>query len=131
MNNIIISKDKSMLQIDQIMNLLKQSYWAQNRSKEVVEKSIENSLCFGVYVDNLQIGFARAVTDYATVYWLCDVIIDETYRKNGLGKKLMQAITEDDELKSLLGILGTKDAHGLYRKYRFENDAEAFMRRKA
>lgn len=131
MNNIIISKDKSMLQIDQIMNLLKQSYWAQNRSKEVVEKSIENSLCFGVYVDNLQIGFARAVTDYATVYWLCDVIIDETYRKNGLGKKLMQAITEDDELKSLMGILRTKDAHGLYRKYKFENDSEAFMRRKA
>jgi len=56
-----------MLQINQIMNLLKQSYWAQNRSKEVVEKPIGNSLCFGVYADNLQIGFVRAVTDYSTV----------------------------------------------------------------
>lgn len=126
----IISSDKTLLQIDRICKLLSNSYWAQNRSKDVVIKSIENSMCFGVYANNLQIGFARAVTDYATAYWLCDVIIDEAYRGKGLGKALMKTITESEELKSLSGILGTKDAHGLYLQYGFKRDAEALMRRR-
>jgi len=126
----IISSDKTSLQIDRICKLLSNSYWAQNRSKDVIIKSIENSVCFGVYVKNLQIGFARAVTDYATVYWICDVIIDEAYRGKGLGKALMKTITESGELKSLPGILGTKDAHGLYLQYGFKRDAEGFMRKR-
>lgn len=130
MNDYVISSDKTLLQIDRICKLLSNCYWAQNRSKEAIIKSIENSMCFGVYVNDLQIGFARAVTDYATVYWLCDVVIDEEYHGKGLGKALVKTITESEELKPLLGILATRNAHGLYQQYGFQRDPETFMRKR-
>ena len=70
------------------------------------------------------------VTDMATMYWLCDVFIDEKYRGKGLGKKLIKYIVESDNFKGLFGILGTRDAHGLYENFGFEREPETFMRRK-
>jgi N-acetylglutamate synthase-like GNAT family acetyltransferase len=87
---IIVGADK--INIDEIMNLLKQTYWADKRSQEQVEKSIHNSQCYGVYLEdeNILAGFARVITDFATTYYLCDVIIDPKYQNNGLGVNVNQ-----------------------------------------
>ncbi len=124
-----ISKDKSRLQIEKIKELLKQTYWAYDRAEKTIVKSIENSVCYGVFDSyNNQVGFARVITDYATVYYLCDVIIHNEYRGQGLGKLMIEFITKDDDLKNLHhGLLLTKNAHGLYEKYGFERNAEKFM----
>ena len=129
-NNYLITNNKKLLSLAQIYEFLSKSYWAKNRSKEIIKESIEHSECFGVYYKNEQVGFARIVTDYAVMYWLCDVYIDENHRKKGLGKKLIEVIVNNDELKKLTGILGTLDAHSLYEKYGFEKDKGRFMRRK-
>jgi predicted GNAT family N-acyltransferase len=124
-----ISTNKDLISADRVHELLQQSYWAKERSKETVEKSIRNSICFGAYDHDKMVGFARVVTDQATMYWLCDVIIDEKYRGVGLGKKLMECITQMEELKGMFGILATRDAHGLYEEYGFRKEPEKFMRR--
>jgi len=129
-NGFTISDNTKLLQPQKIKEMLDTSYWAKNRSVDVIIKSIENSLCFGVYKNGKQVGFARCVTDYSTVYWLCDVIIDSDYRGLGLGKAIMSAITEHDELKSLSGILATTDAQGLYSQFGFTKvDENKYMRR--
>lgn len=125
-----ISDDKSLLSLERIGEFLAKSYWADQRPLGTIERSIQNSLCYGVYLRDRQVGFARAVTDYATIYWLCDVYIDEEYRGLGLGKRLVQCIVESDSLKGLAGILGTRDAHGLYEQFGFQKESERMMRRK-
>jgi GNAT superfamily N-acetyltransferase len=124
-----ISNEKSLLSHQKIQELLAKSYWASTRPLETIESSIKNSLCYGVYHNGNQVGFARVVTDYATVYWLCDVLIDEEYRGKSLGKMLIESIVQSDELKGLRGILRTRDAHGLYEQYGFVKDGEHFMAR--
>jgi GNAT superfamily N-acetyltransferase len=125
----LISDNKSLLSLERIGEFLAQSYWANQRPLEKIKLSIENSPCFGIYFQDRQVGFARVVTDFATMYWLCDVFIDEAHRGKGLGKQFVKSIIESDELKGLVGILGTKDAHGLYEQFGFEKEAERFMRR--
>jgi GNAT superfamily N-acetyltransferase len=125
----VISDDKELLNIEKIKSMLAGSYWANRRSGQQIEKSIDNSLCYGVYHGSKQIGFARVVTDYATMYWLCDVIIDEEYRGMGIGKKLVECLASSEELDGLMGILGTKDAHGLYAQCGYETIQDRFMRR--
>ena len=123
-----IVKDKSKLQIENIKKLMKQTYWAPERSEETIVKSVRNSVCYGVFDNyNNQVGFARVITDYATTYYICDVIIDKEHRGKGLGKLMMQFITEDSDLKNLYGTLITSNAHGLYKQYGFEREAEKFM----
>jgi N-acetylglutamate synthase-like GNAT family acetyltransferase len=117
----IISSDKSMIKLDDVFALLGNSYWAAARSKEIIIKSIENSFCFGVYHKDKQIGFARMITDYATYAYLCDVIIDEDYRGQGIGKELVGYILGRPELEDVRSLwLSTNDAHKLYEKYGFE-----------
>ena len=123
----VFSDEKKLLQLDAIKSLLHSTYWAKNRSVSIIEKSIENSLCFGIYKDKIQIGFARCVTDFATFYWLCDVIIDNKHRKKGLGKELIKFITQHNELKTLKGVLATRDVKGLYEKYGFKLSTNSFM----
>jgi GNAT superfamily N-acetyltransferase len=132
MNNLgyYISEDKSKLNIEAIKSLLKQSYWANERTEETILKSIENSICYGVYKENNMVGFGRVVTDYSTVYWICDIIIDENHRGIGLGKKLIEKITTTKELEGLMGILATSDAHGLYEQYGFVKEPNSFMKKK-
>ena len=84
-------------------------------------------MCYGIYNKNIQVGFARVITDYATTYYICDVIIDESHRGKGLGKKLIHTITEDEQLKPLFGILATRDAHGLYEQYGFVKNPDKYM----
>jgi predicted GNAT family N-acyltransferase len=109
---------------------LENSYWAKNRKRESTIKAIENSICVGIYFKKEMIGFARLVTDYATMYWLGDVIINEKHRKKGLGKKLIELITKMKELDGLFGLLATKDAQELYEKYGFKKvDGEKYMRK--
>ena len=124
-----ISNDKSLLSVEQICELLSKSYWASKRPRDVIEKSIENSICYGVYHIEKQIGYGRIITDYATTYYICDVILDEKHRGKGLGKKLIQCMIEFDGISGGLGILLTKDAHGLYEQYGFKKDEKTFMRR--
>ncbi|HWQ62556.1 MAG TPA: GNAT family N-acetyltransferase [Negativicutes bacterium] len=122
----IFSRDKSLLQLDRVCELIAQTYWAKDRARDKIQTSIENSLCFGVYKDGFQVGFARAVTDYVSIYWVSDVIIDEAYRGQGLGKGLVELITTTDELQGMRGILRTRDAHGLYEQFGFVKD-DKFM----
>ena len=126
----LISDDKNLLQIDRICALLKTSYWAGERSRETIERSIEHSLCFGVYQDGEQVGFARCVTDYATMYWLADVILDERVRGQGLGKALVDLIVSHELLQGLVGTLATRDAQGLYQRFGFDPiDARYYRKR--
>ena len=129
-----ISTDKSLLDLDVIHQFLsRDSYWAKNIPLEVVQKSIENSLCFGVYDINQQVGFARVITDYATIAYLSDVFILPNHRGYGLSKKLIQFITEYPNLQKLRRwLLITRDAQALYQKFGFVNpeDPSLFMHRK-
>jgi len=125
-----ISNDKSLLPIERVKELLWKSYWANDRSAEAIEKSINNSDCYGVYKEKELVGFARVVTDNATVYWLCDVIVDEKHRGMGIGKNLVRRIVESGGYKNMRGILATKDAHGLYEQFGFGKAPEGrFMMR--
>jgi len=120
-----ISTAKSKLEISTIHNFLKNSYWAENISLEILEKSLKNSLCFGLYEEQKQIGFARVITDYATSALLKDVFILEPYRGQGLGKWFVEYILGYPELQDVpQWLLATKDAQGLYRRYGFENLSE-------
>ena len=117
---IVDGADK--MKIEDIARLLKMAYWANKRSPETVEASVRNSSCYGVYAEGRDrlAGFARVISDYATTWYLCDVIIDEECRGQGLGKALISHIASLPEYRGLRGILLTRDAHGLYSKYGFE-----------
>lgn len=119
-----VSNEKE-INIDQLMKLMKQTYWAPERSEEEVLTAIRNSICFGAFdqEDHL-VGFARVVTDYVSIWYLCDVIVDQKHRGNGIGKMLISAIVSDERFSKASALLKTKDAHGLYRKYGFL-DADA------
>jgi GNAT superfamily N-acetyltransferase len=114
-----ISTDPTRLQIDVIHGFLSnESYWGQGRLIETVRESIANSLCFGLYHENQQVGFARVVTDGVTFAWLCDVFILPDQRGKDLGKWLIQTVVSHPRLKNLRRmILATRDAHGLYQEY--------------
>ena len=122
MSNFKISTDKDKLDLNVIHDFLtNRSYWAIGRSFETVKRSIENSICFGVY-DNSDklVGFARVLTDYAVFAYIMDVFILEDYRKQGLGKQLMSAIIQHSDLQGLQRfMLATNDAHELYEQYGF------------
>ncbi len=97
-----------------------QSYWAIGRSLETVQRSIENSLAFGIFKGDEQVGFARVVTDYATFAWIADVFVLEQFRGQGLSKWLMSIIISHPELQGFRRwVLATKDAHELYRQFGF------------
>ena len=117
----VISTDSARLDIAAIHGYLSGSaYWAMGRPLEVVRRSIENSLSFGVYKGGAQIGFARVVTDYATFAWLADVFVLPEFRGLGIGKWLIGVIVDHPRLPGLRRwVLATKDAHGLYAQYGF------------
>lgn len=127
-----ISADKSRLDIEVIHGFLDRSYWAAGRSRETIRRSIENSLPFGVYKGEQQVGFARVITDYATFAWIADVFILDEFQGQGLGKWLMEVIIAHPDLQGFRRwVLATKDAHEIYRKFGFEElrHAERWMER--
>lgn len=129
-DNYSITTDKTKLDIDFIHQFLTGSYWAEGISKEIVSRSVNGSLCFGVFDGNKQVGFARMVTDKATFAYLADVFIDKAYRGKGLSKWLMQVIMQHPDLQRLRRILlATRDAHGLYQQSGFTplNNPERWM----
>ena len=107
---------------EDVVRLLRTTYWAEKRPAELIEKSMANSACYGIRSENdgRLIGFARVITDYATTYYLCDVVIDPAYRGRGLGTARVGYIEGLAEYAGLRGFLITRDAHGLYRKFGYE-----------
>ena len=120
-NGYLYSTDKDKLQFDVIYNFLSNdSYWAQGISKDILERVIENSECFGIYCDNDQVGFARVVTDKATFGYIGDVFVLESHRGRGLSKNLMTFILKHPEMQGFRRwLLLTKDAQSLYSKFGF------------
>lgn len=122
-HGMVFSDDPQKLDLVKIHHYLStQSYWAQNVPIEVVKRSIDNSLCFGVYnSEGVQIGFARWITDKATFAYLADVYIEEVYRGQGLSKKLMSLMLFHKDLQGLRRyMLATQDTHGLYAQFGFK-----------
>lgn len=121
-----LNTDKSRLQVSRIHQFLStQAYWCLDIPQETLKKAIDGSLCFGLYTKNsseqVQIGFARIVSDGASFAWLCDVYVENEYRGKGLAKWMMECVMSHPHLKNLRRIcLATKDAHSLYKKFGFE-----------
>jgi GNAT superfamily N-acetyltransferase len=129
----LISTEASMLDLEVVHGYLSRSYWAAGVPEDVVRRSIENSLCFGVYRGEEQAGFARVVTDRATFAYLADVFVLEEHRGQGIGKWLVEVILSHPDLQGLRRwMLATRDAHDLYRRYAFTELARPgiFMERK-
>ena len=119
--NYRIVEGADKIDLKDVERLLRTTYWAENRPLETIKKSMENSACYGVITeDGVLAGVARVISDYATSYYLCDVVVDEKCRGLGLGKALVSHIASSPEFGGLRGILITKDAHGLYAKFGFE-----------
>lgn len=110
-----------MLDIDTIHHYLsKEAYWCLGIPRETIETAINNSICFGVYFNNEQVGFARMISDKATFAYLADVFILSEHQGKGLSKWMMECIQDHPELQGLRRVmLATSDAHGLYKQYGF------------
>ena len=114
------STDAARLDIDAIHAFLTQSYWSPGIPRATVARAIANSLCFGVFWQGQQVGFARVVTDKTTFAYLCDVYVLEAHRGHGLAKQLMERVMKHPDLQGLRRMmLATRDAHGLYAQYGF------------
>ncbi len=127
-----ISKDKARLQLDIIHNFLTHSYWAKGRSLEAVKVSIEHSICFGMYLNGDQVGFARVATDCIVFAYIMDVFVLPEHRGKGYGKRLIEAVHTDAQLVNCKGwMLKTADAHDLYKQvgYRALKYPEKVMER--
>jgi N-acetylglutamate synthase-like GNAT family acetyltransferase len=127
----LISTDRARLSLDVVHGFLTTCYWAKGIPRQIVARSIEHALCFGIYRDGgEQVGFARVISDFATIAYVGDVFILEKHRGRGLGKWLMQCITQHPALQGLRRwILTTRDAHGLYSQVGFTpvKSPERFM----
>jgi len=123
--DLLVSTNKTKLDINLIHSFLTKSYWAEGRSLEQVKKSIENSICFGAYLNEKQIGFARIITDKVILAYILDVFIIEEERGKGYSKKLISFILEHPEFSGIkTWLLATSDAHGLYEKFGFKTVTE-------
>lgn len=118
---ITVSTDKNKLDILFIQNFLKDIYWAAGRTIEEVQRTVDASVCFGIYLDDKQIGFARVITDYVVFAYLMDVFISEEYRGKGYSSILISAMMKEPILKEIkIWRLATSDAHFLYEKFGFK-----------
>ena len=118
---IVVDSDPAKLGIEVIHGFLANAYWSRGISRELLEKALRNSLCFGIYEDDRQVGFARVVTDQATFAYLADVFVLESHRGHGLAKQLVAAIAADPRLQGLRRwVLVTRDAHPLYAQFGFK-----------
>jgi GNAT superfamily N-acetyltransferase len=117
----LVSTDRALIDLEVVHRFLTECYWAKGIPRDIVARSIENSLCFGVYAEGKQVGFARVISDYATYAYIGDVFLLESFRGRGLGKWLMECIMQHPRLQGLRRwSLVTSDAHGLYAQFGFE-----------
>ena len=118
---ISVSTDKNKLDVPFIQNFLKDIYWAAGRTIEEVQRTIDASVCFGIYLDEVQIGFARVITDYVVFAYLMDVFITEEHRGKGYSSILIDTMMKEPQLQKVqLWRLATSDAHFLYEKFGFK-----------
>ena len=118
--DIVVTTDRSRLDLDVIHGYLARSYWAKGIARETVARAIDRSLCFGAFDGDRQVGFARVISDLTTFAYVSDVFVVESHQGRGVGKRLMAAIMAHPELQELRRwALFTRDAHGLYRQYGF------------
>ncbi|MBU2513984.1 GNAT family N-acetyltransferase [bacterium] len=115
----LIDDDPSSINLEVVVELLRKSHWAKHRTADTVKRSILNSLCFGLYNGDSQIGFARVLTDYATYAIILDMIIAEEFRGKGLGNWLMEVVTNHFSINNTRQMLWTSTAQGLYEKSGF------------
>ncbi|WP_226671122.1 GNAT family N-acetyltransferase [Metabacillus litoralis] len=120
--DFMVSDNKDLINLESVAHMLSSTYWASNRTKATIEKSINHSLAFGLYHFDKQIGFARVVTDKTVFSWVLDVVINENYRGKGLGEWFMNCIIEHPEIKYTAFALATSDAHDFYKKFNFRNN---------
>jgi len=119
-DKFIISDDPVRLDLEAVCDFLSRAYWADKRPRDVIERSIQYSLNFGMYDGERQMGFTRVVTDHAVFAYICDVFIHEAYRGQALGKWMMETVLSHPELQGLRRwCLVTRDAHGLYSQFGF------------
>lgn len=115
----VLTDNVDQLDLDRTFALLNATYWGERRPRHVVDSMVRHSLCFILSRDSLQIGFARAVTDYTVFSWIADLVIEEPYRGRGLGQWMMACIAAHPVISRTQMVLQTRDAHGLYEKYGF------------
>lgn len=128
--SIEITTDAARFDRDRLHGWLSGAYWSRGIPRRLLDKAIDNSLCFGALRDGELVGFARVVTDRATFAWLCDVFVAEQARSGGVGKRLMEAVVAHPDLQGLRRfMLATRDAQGLYSRYGFVSleNPERFM----
>jgi len=128
-----ISKDRELIDILYVHQFLTNAYWAKGRTLEEVRRSMDQCTCFGVYLDDQQIGFARVLTDHVVFAYIMDVFIDSEYRGRGYAQQLLNTIHSDRDLSEIkTWYLKTGDAHGLYRQYGYDDleDVGVWMERK-
>ena len=118
-NSYELTDEAARLDLDAVAALLRDTYWAADRPRSVLERSVQNSLCFGLFHEGGQVGFGRVVTDYATVAYLCDVVIADGHRGKGVGKWMLTCILEHPQLQGCRVDLFTKDAQEFYRGFGF------------
>ncbi|MGD8454808.1 MAG: GNAT family N-acetyltransferase [Anaerolineales bacterium] len=129
-DEFLITDNQSAADIDFVHTSLNSTYWAENRTREVVEKSLEKSVLLSLFKGEEQIGFTRIVSDEATFAWISDVFVHPDHRGKGLGVWLMECTMAHPVMDVTLQILATKDAQGLYEKFGFQR-REMMFRRKA
>jgi GNAT superfamily N-acetyltransferase len=121
----LVTSDTRRLNLDLVHDFLRSSYWSPGVPRDVLERAIGNSLCFGLYHDKAQVGFARVVTDKATFAYLADVFVIDGHRGRGLATWLVQVVQSHPDLQGLRRfLLATRDAHALYRGCGFAEVAD-------
>ncbi|HUB05923.1 MAG TPA: GNAT family N-acetyltransferase [Myxococcales bacterium] len=131
-DSYLLVDDQARVDVDAVHAFLTTSYWAEGVPREVVERSVQGSLCFSLFLGDEQVGFVRAITDSATFAYLCDVYVLPAHRGRGLARWMIASLAEHPRLRSLRRwLLATRDAHGLYEKLGFTplSAPERFMER--
>lgn len=121
---IVVKEGSEAIDRERVYSWLAEAYWSNKRTRETIDRSLQNSMCFTAWCEGAMVGFARVVTDQATFAWLCDVIVAPEHRGAGVGKELVAFIMAHADLQSVRWMLGTRDAHTLYARFGFENSNE-------
>lgn len=127
-DEFVISDDRRHVQVEGVAELLVKTHWGHRRPREVVEKLIQTSMCFSLFRQQKQIGFARVVTDHAVFSWLSDVVINDVYRGRGLGGWLIGCILGHPLIAGTQFVLQTTEAAGLYKKFGFQANEKLMTR---